>query len=222
MVLPMWRSMASVNLMLPKEERKAMLLRLFNDESELVDHSQPLRGPRPPGSTNGTARRNSSSPERSAPVVQTSMAYVAGPVSRFHMMARVSIRDLSLWIPPGTPHSPFHVLQNSCRTSSPPCISACAHTSLAAGSIVAELCTSRMHSDLLVLTRKAQLESASLCNSEEDDGPQRHRPASVHAPRADFRGEGAVRCDQHYRQTVPGPHHVRMGGHGGTEPTYGR
>jgi multisite-specific tRNA:(cytosine-C5)-methyltransferase len=26
--------------MLPKEERKAMLLRLFNDESELVDHSK--------------------------------------------------------------------------------------------------------------------------------------------------------------------------------------
>jgi hypothetical protein len=26
--------------MLPKEERKAMLLRLFNDESELVDHAK--------------------------------------------------------------------------------------------------------------------------------------------------------------------------------------
>ncbi|KAF2099849.1 S-adenosyl-L-methionine-dependent methyltransferase, partial [Rhizodiscina lignyota] len=39
MALPMWKSMASVNLMMPKEERKAMLLRLFNDSSELIDHS---------------------------------------------------------------------------------------------------------------------------------------------------------------------------------------
>ncbi|KIW07870.1 uncharacterized protein PV09_01784 [Verruconis gallopava] len=39
-VLPLWRSINSINLMLPKEERKAMLLRLFNDESELIDHSK--------------------------------------------------------------------------------------------------------------------------------------------------------------------------------------
>jgi len=39
-VLPLWRSMASLNLMLPKEERKAMLLRLFNDDSPLVDHNK--------------------------------------------------------------------------------------------------------------------------------------------------------------------------------------
>jgi multisite-specific tRNA:(cytosine-C5)-methyltransferase len=38
--LPLWRSINSINLMLPKEERKAMLLRLFNDESELVDHAK--------------------------------------------------------------------------------------------------------------------------------------------------------------------------------------
>lgn len=42
-VLPMWRSMASVNLMLPKEDRKAMLLRVYNDDSPLVDHSQQKR-----------------------------------------------------------------------------------------------------------------------------------------------------------------------------------
>lgn len=36
MVLPLWRSMYSVNLMLPKEDRRAMLLRLFNDESPVV------------------------------------------------------------------------------------------------------------------------------------------------------------------------------------------
>ena len=36
MTLPLWRSLSSLNLMLPKEDRKAMLLRLFNDDGELV------------------------------------------------------------------------------------------------------------------------------------------------------------------------------------------
>ncbi|PSK33633.1 Multisite-specific tRNA:(cytosine-C(5))-methyltransferase [Elsinoe australis] len=40
LVLPIWRSMASVNLMLPKEDRKAMLLRIYNDDTPLIDHSQ--------------------------------------------------------------------------------------------------------------------------------------------------------------------------------------
>lgn len=43
MTLPLWRSMSSLNLMLPKEERRAMLLRLFNDDSPLVDHSEERR-----------------------------------------------------------------------------------------------------------------------------------------------------------------------------------
>ncbi len=38
--LPLWRSLHSLNLMLPKEDRKAMLLRLFNDDSPLMDHSK--------------------------------------------------------------------------------------------------------------------------------------------------------------------------------------
>ncbi|KAK5175897.1 tRNA (cytosine-5-)-methyltransferase ncl1 [Saxophila tyrrhenica] len=38
-VLPLWRSLHSLNLMLPKEDRKAMLLRLFNEDVELVNHS---------------------------------------------------------------------------------------------------------------------------------------------------------------------------------------
>ncbi|KAL4895784.1 S-adenosyl-L-methionine-dependent methyltransferase [Aspergillus ambiguus] len=37
MVLPLWRSLYSINLMLPKEERRAMLLRLFNDDTLLVN-----------------------------------------------------------------------------------------------------------------------------------------------------------------------------------------
>ncbi|KAF2458680.1 hypothetical protein BDY21DRAFT_283543 [Lineolata rhizophorae] len=41
LVLPLWKSISSVNLMLPKEERRAMLLRLFNDQTELQ-----YKGPR--------------------------------------------------------------------------------------------------------------------------------------------------------------------------------
>jgi multisite-specific tRNA:(cytosine-C5)-methyltransferase len=39
-VLPLWRSLHSLNLMLPKEDRKAMLLRLFNEDVELINHSE--------------------------------------------------------------------------------------------------------------------------------------------------------------------------------------
>ncbi|KAI9811081.1 MAG: hypothetical protein M1827_005663 [Pycnora praestabilis] len=40
MVLPLWRSLHSLNLMLPKEDRKALLLRLYNDSTPLMDHSK--------------------------------------------------------------------------------------------------------------------------------------------------------------------------------------
>lgn len=40
LVMPLWRSLHSLNLMLPKEERKAMLLSLYNDDSPLMDHSK--------------------------------------------------------------------------------------------------------------------------------------------------------------------------------------
>lgn len=40
-VLPLWRSMHSLNLMLPKEDRRAMLLRIYNEDVELVNHSDP-------------------------------------------------------------------------------------------------------------------------------------------------------------------------------------
>jgi multisite-specific tRNA:(cytosine-C5)-methyltransferase len=40
MVFPLWKSLQSLNLMLPKEERKAMLLRLFNDDTPLVNMSK--------------------------------------------------------------------------------------------------------------------------------------------------------------------------------------
>jgi multisite-specific tRNA:(cytosine-C5)-methyltransferase len=40
MVFPLWKSLHSLNLMLPKEERRALLLRLFNDETPLVNETQ--------------------------------------------------------------------------------------------------------------------------------------------------------------------------------------
>lgn len=40
MILPLWRSLYSLNLMLPKEERRAMLLRIYNDETPLVNTTQ--------------------------------------------------------------------------------------------------------------------------------------------------------------------------------------
>lgn len=39
MVLPLWRSLHSLNLMLPKEDRRAMLLRLYNDDSMPINNS---------------------------------------------------------------------------------------------------------------------------------------------------------------------------------------
>lgn len=40
-VLPLWRSLFSLNLMLAKEDRSAMLLRLFNDTTPLVNNHHP-------------------------------------------------------------------------------------------------------------------------------------------------------------------------------------
>jgi 16S rRNA C967 or C1407 C5-methylase (RsmB/RsmF family) len=38
MVIPLWKSIQSLNLMLPKEDRSALLLRLFNDTTPLVNN----------------------------------------------------------------------------------------------------------------------------------------------------------------------------------------
>ncbi|RDW91819.1 hypothetical protein BP5796_01213 [Coleophoma crateriformis] len=47
MVLPLWRSLHSLNLMLAKEDRTAMLLRLFNDTTPLVNNHFPQSKPQP-------------------------------------------------------------------------------------------------------------------------------------------------------------------------------
>ncbi|KAF6842147.1 methyltransferase [Colletotrichum plurivorum] len=39
MALPLWKSIHSLNLMLPKEDRTAMLLRIFNDNTPLINNS---------------------------------------------------------------------------------------------------------------------------------------------------------------------------------------
>ena len=39
MVLPLWKSVHSLNLMLPKEDRSAMLLRIYNDTSPVVNQA---------------------------------------------------------------------------------------------------------------------------------------------------------------------------------------
>lgn len=41
MVIPLWRSLHSLNLMLAKEDRTAMLLRIFNDTTPLVNNHNP-------------------------------------------------------------------------------------------------------------------------------------------------------------------------------------
>lgn len=41
MVIPLWRSLHSLNLMLAKEDRTAMLLRVFNDTTPLVNNHNP-------------------------------------------------------------------------------------------------------------------------------------------------------------------------------------
>jgi len=43
LTLPLWRSLHSLNLMLPKEDRRAMLLRIYNEDVELVNHSDPAQ-----------------------------------------------------------------------------------------------------------------------------------------------------------------------------------
>ncbi len=45
MALPLWKSFHSLNLMLPKEDRSAMLLRIFNDTSPLINNAPQKKKP---------------------------------------------------------------------------------------------------------------------------------------------------------------------------------
>lgn len=70
MVFPLWKSVQSLNLMLPKEERSAMLLRLFNDDSPLLNQNlkpnpNQVKKENRQLEPQTILRKNSSSPERS-------------------------------------------------------------------------------------------------------------------------------------------------------------
>lgn len=55
MILPLWRSRHSLSLMLPKEERRAMLLRIFNDDTPLINTTQKQEGETAPEDVKETA-----------------------------------------------------------------------------------------------------------------------------------------------------------------------
>ncbi|KAJ5975470.1 Multisite-specific tRNA:(cytosine-C(5))-methyltransferase [Penicillium waksmanii] len=59
MVLPLWRSLHSLNLMLPKEDRRAMLLRIFNSDTPLI---------------NATLKSSNQSPAVATPIESTAGA----------------------------------------------------------------------------------------------------------------------------------------------------
>lgn len=76
MVFPLWKSIHSLNLMMPKEDRKAMLLRLFNDDTPLQNMNQTKKSDNTKGQQRSVkpsdtddvnirteARGNTSSPE---------------------------------------------------------------------------------------------------------------------------------------------------------------
>ncbi|KAK6373650.1 uncharacterized protein PV06_10281 [Exophiala oligosperma] len=64
MVFPLWKSIQSVNLMLPKEDRKAMLLRLFNDDTPLVNAS---KGWQKNGTKSAAEKKEAENEERNKP-----------------------------------------------------------------------------------------------------------------------------------------------------------
>ena len=71
--------MASLNLMLPKEERKAMLLRLYNDDTPLIDHSQQRRNQLAIDGTTGDATNEVPEADAAAESVNGDKAGLADP-----------------------------------------------------------------------------------------------------------------------------------------------
>lgn len=68
MVFPLWKSITSLNLMLPKEDRRAMLLRLFNDDTPLVNLSKGWMGQK--GTQGGDVRPLDADPENKVEQVE--------------------------------------------------------------------------------------------------------------------------------------------------------
>jgi multisite-specific tRNA:(cytosine-C5)-methyltransferase len=67
--LPLWRSLHSLNLMLPKDERKAMLLRIFEEDVELINHHE-MRKNDQANKADGNRMKGSASAEDDAKELQ--------------------------------------------------------------------------------------------------------------------------------------------------------
>ena len=62
-VIPLWRSLHSLNLMLAKEDRTAMLLRVFNDSTPLINRHTASKNPKTESITDLPAERKDNKPE---------------------------------------------------------------------------------------------------------------------------------------------------------------
>lgn len=80
MALPLWRSLYSLNLMLPKEERKAMLLRIYNEDTPLMDHSKDRFTAKPKATSKQDSDKDAMIPEEEALTIESDDAEEDGGV----------------------------------------------------------------------------------------------------------------------------------------------
>lgn len=82
MALPLWKSIQSLNLMLPKEDRSAMLLRVFNDTSPLINISLSKQDPNQNTPKEGTETAEEvEKPEEAEKVDVAEEAAIEGPTN---------------------------------------------------------------------------------------------------------------------------------------------
>lgn len=91
LTLPLWRSRASVNLMLPKEDRRAMLLRIYNEDVELINHSDPKQN----GGKDfkGEAQSEQEKKKEEAEVQQEPQGSVSGQADAEEVQERIKKAD---------------------------------------------------------------------------------------------------------------------------------
>jgi hypothetical protein len=134
-----------------------------------------------------------------------------GPVSRFHVMARVSVKDVSMWIPPGESlinfkewvmlRAPGRRLKDREE-----------HTHkwrlvVSAPSYVRSL----LFEILCALIIDDNTDSAFEFLPVEDDSLFRDRPTSVYTARAHHRRQATVHRHEHDGQTLSRTNHLYMG-----------
>ena len=102
LTLPLWRSLHSLNLMLPKEERKAMLLRIFDEDTELVNHSDPAQKKGERGEKPEQAKRESDAKEaakvKDEPAVNDELG-VVDVMSNEHQASAIKEEDVTSGAP---------------------------------------------------------------------------------------------------------------------------